>query len=61
VKLSKTQQELFADLQQAAGEMVAVAHFSGCIDGSTADARDNLERILKKCRAAAVIEAKGER
>ena len=45
-RVSASQQQWLA-LQQAALEMVAVTHFSGCIDGSTKDARDSLEKTLK--------------
>lgn len=40
------------ELEQSAAEMVAVTHFSGCIDGSTLEARNVLDAALKRYRAA---------
>jgi hypothetical protein len=42
--------DLFSDLLKAASKMVAVTHFSGCIDGSTQEARDHLENTIALCR-----------
>ena len=52
-----------SDLVQAASAMVAVTHFSGCIDGSTVEARDYLGRALTAFRGtgAALISAERQR
>lgn len=57
-----TQPALLAALQaltEAAGQMVAVTHFSGCKDGSTADARDNLDASRQQARKAIAAATKG--
>lgn len=42
--------EQFSQLIEAASTLVAVIHFSGCVDDSIAEARDKLESAIALCQ-----------